>query len=92
MLKVVKLSSIRVLTMGKPFVVDESLRVIPVCVYLRKNYPAVPPMCFVGEDGPSRTKLMTETVNVDRHGRVHSIPFVDEWKVGSFDCLYLGNI
>jgi len=76
--------------MLKLFFLDESLRFIPVCLFLKKNYPAVPPICFVGDDGPSRTKLMTETVNVDRHGRVQNIPFMDEWKVNCLSFLLNG--
>lgn len=67
---------------------ENSSGAIPVCMYLRKNYPAVPPLCYVGEDGPSHTKLMTETFHTDCHGRVRNIPFIDEWKVGLFCCWF----
>ena len=48
---------------------------IPVCIYLRKDHPETPPICYVR---PTSQMTIKESKNVDSQGKVF-VPYLSNW-------------
>ncbi|KAL1237262.1 putative tumor susceptibility protein [Trichinella spiralis] len=58
---------------------------IPICIYLLKNYPHVPPICFVR---PTASMIVKPSSNVDSNGKIN-VPYLTEWHRSKSDLLGL---
>ncbi|KRZ25620.1 Tumor susceptibility -like protein [Trichinella pseudospiralis] len=58
---------------------------IPICIYLLKNYPHVPPICFVR---PTASMIVKPSSNVDSNGKIN-VPYLTEWHQSKSDLLGL---
>lgn len=56
---------------------------IPVCIFLNKDYPYTPPMCYVR---PTSSMLIKVSNYVSSEGKV-SLPYLKDWASGSSDLL-----
>ena len=49
---------------------------IPICIYLRKDYPYYPPYCFVV---PTTGMSLVQSRYLDGKGMIY-LPYLNEWK------------
>lgn len=56
---------------------------IPICIWLKKDYPYSPPMCYVK---PTPTMTIKTSKVVDSEGKIY-LPYLSNWQADTYDIL-----
>lgn len=56
---------------------------IPIAIYLPKDYPTTPPICYVK---PTPEMIIKQSKHVDGSGRIY-LPYLSDWKENISDLL-----